>query len=304
MELPVTPPTDYFAKIGRDPKIVALLKLPYKDVLNSCKINKAFNNVCVDPYFWKAKLQRDFPNKNIRNLKNNQYRAQYELFLADEYEDKAEKLESVQDRDLPKINAEIKKLVAFLHPEETLSMQFDSMLEYLKDFPEGRELLKKRKTFLDNLKGDEQSYLMKADLLRRRARKIIPLVYSPKYFYIPNEDPDLDSKFEDLTVSVPKHDVGYSLIPEKYLDDLLEPFIHEPVKDGYLLNFHSENPNIHDILVYITKIDNKLYGEITFNYSSNIQNYYHIPYQLRNKFSGDKGMEQFKKLYPNVNISW
>ena len=78
---PISPPKDYFSNFNKDLNKETILKLSYKDIINICKSNKSLNNICKDPYFWKAKLQYDYPDEDTSQLRGDEYKAQYELLL-------------------------------------------------------------------------------------------------------------------------------------------------------------------------------------------------------------------------------
>jgi hypothetical protein len=54
-----------------------LLSLNYDDLLNACRINKDFNKVCQDDYFWKLKVEHDYGMLTKYKPTNITYHQQY-----------------------------------------------------------------------------------------------------------------------------------------------------------------------------------------------------------------------------------
>lgn len=77
---PITPPTDIFTltETSPDVKRETMLNLSYPDLIQLCKTNKSFSNICRDPYFWKAKLQKDYPSHPLELVRSNNYRTSYD----------------------------------------------------------------------------------------------------------------------------------------------------------------------------------------------------------------------------------
>ncbi len=56
------------------PTLQILDNLKSKDLINICKTNKKFANICNDDKFWRIRYKRDFPHRYMAN-----YREQYEF---------------------------------------------------------------------------------------------------------------------------------------------------------------------------------------------------------------------------------
>jgi hypothetical protein len=54
-----------------------LLSLNYDDLMNACRINKDFNKVCQDDYFWKLKVEHDYGILTQYKPLDITYREQY-----------------------------------------------------------------------------------------------------------------------------------------------------------------------------------------------------------------------------------
>ena len=91
ISVPVEPPTDIFKidELPLDLQKKAVLGLDYYSIINLCKSRKKLANICRDSYFWKAKLIRDYPEINVERLNGQEFRAKYELRLANKLNNKA-----------------------------------------------------------------------------------------------------------------------------------------------------------------------------------------------------------------------
>jgi hypothetical protein len=85
----ISPPTDIFNidKLPPDARRKIALDLDYDSIINLCNTRRALAELCEDPYFWRTKLKKDFPNVDISELdietEGEKFRAKYELLLAD-----------------------------------------------------------------------------------------------------------------------------------------------------------------------------------------------------------------------------
>jgi hypothetical protein len=61
-----------------------LYSLPIADVLNMCQINKHFNNLCNDEYYWEYKLKLDHPEYFNYKIPNLTYKETYLSLVKDE----------------------------------------------------------------------------------------------------------------------------------------------------------------------------------------------------------------------------
>lgn len=59
-----------------------LLNLDYDELMNACRINKDFNKVCHDDYFWKLKIEHDFGTITHYKLPNISHHQQYIYLMA------------------------------------------------------------------------------------------------------------------------------------------------------------------------------------------------------------------------------
>ncbi len=59
-------------------KFQILLNLSNTELINLCKTNNEFNTFCHDEYFWKKRLEKDFPYIKLKYLKyKNEYNKIY-----------------------------------------------------------------------------------------------------------------------------------------------------------------------------------------------------------------------------------
>jgi hypothetical protein len=60
-----------------------LLSLNYDDLMSACKINKDFNKVCQDEYFWRLKVEHDYGTPLAQyQLPNVTYKQQYVYLMS------------------------------------------------------------------------------------------------------------------------------------------------------------------------------------------------------------------------------
>lgn len=83
------------------------IRVPYSDLPLFCRQSQIHAAVCRDPYFWKRKIEHDFPGKRLYSyahptLKGDQFRARYQELLADKLEDQTRATRE-QEREDPQI---------------------------------------------------------------------------------------------------------------------------------------------------------------------------------------------------------
>jgi hypothetical protein len=155
----ITPPTDIFEidKLLPELQRKIALGLDYDSIINLCKTKKKLANICKDPYFWRDKLVKDFPEDfspgakrevDITGLGGPEFKAKYELRLAN-------KLANQMEHNRRSIGKIIDYGILETTPEERLRVDEENNI-----------LLKKRNKLEEN------------------AYKILPRVEDPKYFRI------------------------------------------------------------------------------------------------------------------------
>ena len=71
---------------------IALL-LSYPEIMIMCGSVKGFQFICDDSLFWKRKLKREYPDEDLTELTDEQFRAKYEALMADQIDERIEKLD-------------------------------------------------------------------------------------------------------------------------------------------------------------------------------------------------------------------
>ena len=319
-------PEDYFSRVPRELRGKALLNLSYKNIIRNCTINKALANICKDPYFWKAKLQHDYPEEDIQDLEGPEYRAVYEKLLAKKYEKKFEKLSSFisinKDPRIAKINDQIKEALE-THDISTSGMRIGNMLSKAKRIPKIKPLVEKRTEIYKHIEDEVRKYKHRAESLIIRYRKVFPIMYDPKYFHYFYAGSRLLNDIEDKVPKTIRVDPTKPLdrigIDEDDLNKVLSPVIGEPVKDGFLIylepkdseiseddeedneegeeedNREYRNPNI---LIYVYPYNNHLYGELDLIRPDGKITYEDLPEKLKARIPEN----DVKRIYKNLDI--
>lgn len=66
--------------LPRDLDYKIVLELPYKDIIRLSNISRKYRKIYNDPYFWKAKLDKDFISVDMRNLRGTDYLNLYRFY--------------------------------------------------------------------------------------------------------------------------------------------------------------------------------------------------------------------------------
>jgi hypothetical protein len=299
----VEPPTD-FSRIPIEVTQESALKLDYEDIINLCKTSTKYAKLCQNPYFWKRKIERDFPDETIPNLEGPQYRAFYENLLADEYLEKILILtdDKIRDRRLMEMSYQVRKIAGEQLRKENpkariSSLKQEGIIAYAKQTEAGKELLKERKEILDSYDNKIKPLKEKAQKLRKRARKIFPIITEKKYIPI-----DID-KTEDEFINT-------EVVTASRLKKFLKTKgYNAPINRGNLFGFInrkiSDNPSI---LIYVAADPNTSHLWIK---SSPIDDpsvdldYTNLPIIMNKIYLPTlEGENKFKKDYPELDVIW
>lgn len=160
-----------------DINIVTALNLKYEDILRLCRVNKKFNKICQNPYFWELKLDRDYPedkNEKIRSkLLPQEYKIRYEQLYAeilledldwddDEIVDKVQSFSQNINRKAP---YDHKYIEIVKNRDEIIDLKYDAdNIDYLEELLEilnigGLKLRKGNLVGITTKKGDNPEML-------------------------------------------------------------------------------------------------------------------------------------------------
>jgi hypothetical protein len=284
----ITPPTD-FSRLPKEVNEETLLKLPYSEVIKSCKLSKYYNSICNNPYFWKAKLERDFPDEVLPNLEGPQYRAQYEYFIAELLTEDLKK--TIEDELDYKYGDEVKQLqqIAINNYEKELAhkpytvLYDEKLAKYLSITDE--ELANQYLEKLDRFDRGIRTLQENIENLTTRINYVLPNKIEKKYIKIYGNSDELNSLISKdfLPPSLGRkylRKYGYKeefkpgmlfgIMDTSYSDTTPMALIY--IKGLYFVTMRNSNPDY-------------IYREILFS---------HLPYN---------SIEKFLKDYPEVDFN-
>ena len=241
----ITPPIDIFKmdELSPDLQRKIALDLSYEEIINLCKSKKSLANICRNPYFWKDKLEKDFPEINTTKLKVEEFRAKYELRIAH------------------RLSNELKKL------EEELENEDETEEERERNYKEHIQRENRLKKEISNL--------------RNKAYAILPIIEEIKYFRIdlPFQEIVNLEQYKHVTdiypISIKNRKKAIIKIIMEYLGPNYVP------KTGHLIALFSNTySKIPYWLVYIYDNDGILGYDITYIGKVNEISYLSIPYEL------------------------
>lgn len=305
----IIPPIDYFYEIPKEVNEKSLLKLPYETIVKSCSTSKYFNRICNDPYFWKAKLEIDYPEEILPKLQDSQYRAQYELFLAEDIDEEIYGLRVKKDNEIEnktyKDNRTIFQLLydhasqnKSLLSNDTTPPDFEEYSKYASQSKEGKKIVDEYNK-IKNYYDDQSNRLKyKSKSLKDKARKILPLVYEKKYIKLYGKLSEANKIWNESNLQIHKDFKEYI---RKY-------GYNKSLNAGNLIGIIDKKySNIPVAFIYIFSDKDEGLDFDYFNYGEQhpgIIEYDDIPTILMENY---KTEEEFLKDYPEIDfdiINW